>query len=113
MLVQISRVMVTDVEADMRWNSIREQQRLLPGAIKHCFCVPAVDLPLDDLIHLSGAGQALLGRRLAQAMDVLVRGKRGGKAPISLKSVSVQEDPGHVSYNVIVEFENVEGRLVS
>jgi hypothetical protein len=39
--------------------------------------VPALDLPLSDLIHISPAGNLLLGERLARAALGLVYGKPG------------------------------------
>lgn len=111
--VQISRVLGWDGDAAKHWNSIQEQQRLLPAVISRCLTVPVIDLSLDDAIHVSGHAMLELGRRLAQAMDTLIRGKIGGKTPIELKKVSVETDSDHGTANVIVEFENVAGKLCS
>lgn len=110
-LVQISRVVGWGGENAPYWNSVQDQERRLPQVIKRCLTVPAIDLPLDDGIHISGAGQVVLGRRLAQAMDVLRRGKAAGRPPIELKKVSIAPDEGHSTANLVVEFDNVEGRL--
>ena len=111
--VQISRVVGWPSSAGKHWNSIQEQQRLLPSIVKNCLTVPAIDLPLEDLIHVSGFGMVELGRRLAQAMDTLLRGKAGGRPPIELKKASVTPAPERETVNLVVEFENVVGELRS
>ena len=58
-LVQISRVVARGDAAT--WNSIQEQERLLPEVIRRCATVPAIDLSLEDAIHISGKGQITLG----------------------------------------------------
>ena len=83
--VQIARVTAWGgADAERAWNSIQEQQRRLPERIRHLAVVPAIDLPLDDGIHISEAGQARLGRRLAYAMRVLTVGPQAG-LPIGSK----------------------------
>lgn len=47
------------------WNAIREAQRRLPETISNCAVVSAIDLGLDDGIHISTDGLKRLGRRLA------------------------------------------------
>ena len=47
--------------------SIREQQRLLPRRIRNLAVVPAIDLPMEDGIHIATEGQNILGVRLARA----------------------------------------------
>lgn len=91
------------------WNSIREQQRLLPKKIKNLAVVPAIDLPLNDPIHLNGTGQNILGVRLAQAAWTLAGGKKAAKPPITLKSIKHSWDVTIVK--VEAEFDNVIGSL--
>ena len=93
------------------WNSIQEQERRLPETIRRCLVTPAVDLSLDDGIHISGKDQKRLGARLAEAMCVLKRVPGAGKPPIALDSVKVEADRVHGSRNVRVSFRNVVGRL--
>jgi len=95
------------------WNSIREQQRILPGKIKNLLTVPAIDLDLDDPIHISGDAQHVLGKRLASAMTYLVSGGKKGKAPIELGSVKVIQDPKTRNAILVAGFKNVDGKLVS
>jgi sialate O-acetylesterase len=49
------------------WNAVREAQRRLAGILPHSGMVTAIDLELDDLIHIGTRGQTRLGRRLARA----------------------------------------------
>ncbi len=109
--VQISRVMCVPLEASHAWNSIQDQQRLLQGVIDNLVTVPAIDLSLDDAIHISGRDQVRLGQRLAQAMGSLTMGRKAGKRPIELGNISITQSRG--SANVIVEFDNVMGSLRS
>lgn len=58
------------------WNRIQEQQRLLPAKIARLETVPAIDLPLDDRIHIAAEGFPLLAQRCARAADRLAYGNR-------------------------------------
>jgi len=61
--VQIGRViMPADVAG---WDAVREAQRTLPAQVPNTGVVSAVDLELDDLIHVGTQGLKRLGRRLA------------------------------------------------
>jgi sialate O-acetylesterase len=109
-MVQISRV-VTWKNAAVGWNMVREAQRLLPRAVRRLSAVTAIDLSLDDFIHLAGFSQNRLGRRLAYAMLELTKQKKGLKPPIALRKVRVERDPLNLWANVILEYDHVEGRL--
>ncbi len=75
------------------------------------FYGPAIDLALDDFIHIQGADQHRLGERLAQAMSA-VRGDRGaGPLPIVLRAARSERDRVTGFQNVIVAFDRVVGRL--
>jgi sialate O-acetylesterase len=110
-MVQISRVVGWGPDTERPWNSIQDQQRRLPARVPRCAVVPAIDLELDDAIHISGSSQNRLGRRLAAAMDVLRRGRQAGLPPIELKSVAVVKNPVSNLADVVVRFANVAGRL--
>lgn len=110
-IVQIARVIGWAAEAAAPWNSIQDQERQLPLVIKNLTTVPAIDLPLDDGIHISGAGQYALGVRLAQAMQALRVGRKAGLPPITLKKVTLETV--HNLGVAVVEFENVVGKLRS
>jgi hypothetical protein len=70
-IVQISRHF-TNLGNPREWNSIQEQQRLLPEKINFFETVAAIDLPLDDGIHIGAEGFPRLADRLASAADRLV-----------------------------------------
>lgn len=93
------------------WNSIQEQQRLLAERIYRCSLVPTIDLAVDDPVHIAAADQRRLGKRLAYAMEVLRKGARAGKKPISLKCVRLRPDPKWEGTEIVLEFSNVVGRL--
>jgi hypothetical protein len=110
-IVQIARVIGWAPEIAVPWNSIQEQERLLPKVIKNLATVPAIDLPLDDLIHISGEGHMVLGARLAQAMQALRGDRKAGPLPLQLKKVSVESVRGLGV--AVAEFDNVVGKLQS
>ncbi|GHO46081.1 sialate O-acetylesterase [Ktedonospora formicarum] len=59
-------------DADARnWNGIREAQRTWPLQLPHTAMVSAIDLELDDSIHIGTQGLKRLGRRLADVADSL------------------------------------------
>ncbi len=88
------------------WNKIREVQRTLPNEIKHVVVVPAIDLDLDDGIHIGTLGLKRLGKRFA---NVALRNVYGQQAPtpISLASVKL------VDRTITVKFSGVNGTLVT
>ena len=108
-IVQIARVIGWGPEGVAPWNSIQDQQRRLPLVIPNLTTVPAVDLPLDDGIHISGEGQKILGGRLAQAMQALRRDRQAGPLPISLKKVTLKTMRGHTV--AVADFAHVAGKL--
>jgi hypothetical protein len=110
-IVQIARVIGWPNETAAPWNSIQDQERRLPLAIRNLATVPAIDLPLDDTIHISGEGHTVLGGRLAQAMQVLRGDRKAGPPPITLKKVSIETERGMGV--AVLEFENVAGALCS
>jgi hypothetical protein len=99
------------------WNSIQEQQRRLPELIKNLDVAPAIDLELDDGIHIGGRGQHVLGRRLARIADRLVHRAPGVKGGIALKKVEMVRNtdclPADAQQSVKLTYCNVAGRLVS
>lgn len=53
-------------EEDREWSQVREAQRQAALQGDGIFVVPALDLPLDDTIHIGTAGNMVLGERLAR-----------------------------------------------
>jgi len=109
-VVQLSRVYGSAFAAE-HWNGIQDRQRRLQEDVPYCAVVPAIDLELDDAIHVAGDGQNRLGKRLAQAMLSLMTGGRATPPPIALKRVTVEECPVCGTGNLVVEFDHVIGSL--
>lgn len=109
-MVQIGRTLCSLPDYQARWDAIQDQQRRLPDRITRLAVVPSVDLALDDGIHISGAGQNVLGLRLAEAMEGL---RHPGTAAPRLESITVHKHPFHALMNVLVDFSGVAGNLVS
>jgi sialate O-acetylesterase len=66
--VQLNRVLQPATpQSDRGWSLLREAQRQVPRRLARTAVVPALDLPLSDGIHISPAGNLLLGERLARA----------------------------------------------
>jgi sialate O-acetylesterase len=110
-MAQISRV--TDNGTATEWNKVQDIQRRLPGMLPMVSTVSAIDLDLDDVIHLSGKAQSVLGRRMAEAMWTLLKGKSALKPPMDVKKITAHAHKIRGHAEVEVEFSNVEGRLVS
>ncbi|HXK44440.1 MAG TPA: sialate O-acetylesterase, partial [bacterium] len=108
--VQLGRFINTGFRVQY-WNSIQHQQHALLKKIKNFSIVPAVDLSLDDIIHISGKDQNVLGKRLAYAMSVLMGINKKGKPPIELdeKSIQMKVVPPNNYVDIILKFKNVAG----
>jgi hypothetical protein len=94
------------------WNAIQEEQRLLPTHIPHLETVAAVDLAMDDQIHIGAAGFPILANRLARAADRLVYGNKREKRPPQLREVTAP-GPDEVTAQIDVVFDHVVGELTS
>lgn len=111
--VQISRVIglnnVFDVKA---WEQVREAQRLAAHERKNLYFVSAIDLTLDDPIHLSWEGQRQLGQRLAEVALTYAYQRPAHGRMIDLKSIEVRDRLG--GFPVLhLRFSGVSGRLKS
>lgn len=110
-VVQIARVIRTRTIDSPFWNVIQEAERLLPNVIQNLETVAAVDLELDDPIHISGKDYPRLANRLARAADRLVY-KAKEKRPPQLKQITpIVSKSGDKLIDI--EFSEVEGQLVS
>ena len=100
--VQLGRFVPEDGGAGdpSAWNAIRDLQRQLATEIPFTAVAPAIDLELDDLIHIGTQGFKRLGRRLAIA--ALRRAKSADSIPdIELRDVrfdNVEQTRVRVSY---------------
>lgn len=94
------------------WNSIQEQQRLLPRMIKHLETVAAVDLSLDDKIHIAAAAFPALAARMARAADRLAYGNRREEPMPRLRAI-IPPHPKKSPTHIDVVFDHVPGGLRS
>ena len=113
-IVQLARKFGDPGDGGRWWNAIQDQQRLMPMHIKRLASVAAVDLPLDDRIHIGAAGFPKLGERMAAAMHgIREPAGAGGMPPPQLRRINLCKDTSPGSLAVDVEFRNVGGSLVS
>ena len=108
--VQIARLVNYPNGAPELWTAIREIQRKLSSKIRNLLTVPAIDLELDDCIHLSGEGQQILGKRLANAMRCLM-GEKKQLPPIELDTIRSKSEPKSAERQIFIRFKNVSGSL--
>jgi sialate O-acetylesterase len=112
-VVQLASYAADQRNPDIRaWNSVQDQQRRLGLETRNVTTVPAVDLPLDDPIHIGSDAAVRLGVRMAHAMHALRTGK--GKPPITLGRIKTRRNP-HDRLKMLVDvgFDNVAGKLVA
>ena len=109
-VVQIARNFFDGVNA-ASWNSIQDQQRLLPGRIKFLETVAAIDLPLDDSIHIGAVGCQRLAPRLARAADRLVLGNKRESRPPQLRDVRKIKGASPWDYSIEIRYDHVVGKL--
>ncbi|MFN0165807.1 MAG: sialate O-acetylesterase [Bryobacteraceae bacterium] len=95
--VQIGRFINNTNPAD--WNLVQDVERKIEQTIPNTGVVAAIDLELDDLIHVGTDGLKTLGRRLAL---LATNGARRGPRPVKAKL------EGGV---IRVTFSDVNGRL--
>lgn len=98
------------------WNRVQEQQRLLPSLIPQLAMVAAIDLSLDDEIHIGAADMPRLGKRLARAADRFVH-RNDSEPPMPdlrrvRRTVSTEDSPGS-KCGLDVFFDGIEGGLKS
>lgn len=65
------------------WEHVRKAQAMLPWRRPHTAVTSALDLPLDDTIHIAECGQRRLGRRLARRMLLLQGGTYASPESVS------------------------------
>ncbi len=74
--VQLDRVTTTQTEAaHLSWSIVREAQRQAAKRLAQVAVLPAHDLPLSDFVHVSPAGNLVLGQRAANAALGLAYGR--------------------------------------
>jgi len=105
--VQLARYLSANPGAeDREWSQVREAQRQAAHEVPGLTVVPALDLSLDDTIHLASAGNFILGERLARCALGSVYGRNlDYKAP-EPESLNLENDRV-----VAIRFSNVLSRL--
>jgi sialate O-acetylesterase len=106
LFVQIGRMFVPQ-PAHAGWNAVQEAQRLCAREIANTDVVPAVDLTMDDAIHLSSAGQKRLGERLAVVALRRLHGWSNLRLGPKLEAVELRPDA-----TVHVRYREVNSRLL-
>ena len=108
--VQIGRLTASDLGGTHGWEQVREAQRTAAAKRENLHVVSAIDLPLDDIIHISFDGHIRLGARLAQVALREVYGVEGCAGPIDVESVEIIE-PVDMRNRIKVRFSGVSGKL--
>ncbi len=105
--VQLNRVCEpATAEGDRRWTIVRDAQRRVPEHIDGVVVVPALDLPLSDLIHISPAGNLILGERLAHAaLGAVFARPIDYRAPMIRAALQAGDDM------VVLQFGDVTSRM--
>ena len=107
--VQISRFVQPDVDP-VPWNQIQNLQLASEAQIAQTAVVSAIDLPLDDAIHIGSAGLRVLGFRLANLAEKFQYGAATLTGPRfeAVKRVDVAE-----GIQIRVSFTGVNGALLA
>jgi hypothetical protein len=94
-----------DIDGHRGWSIIREAQRQA-ARLGHVAVVPAVDLPISDLIHTSSDGNVTLGARNARAALGMVYGR-----DLLWQAAEVRD--GRMTGENVIEltFDHVKNRL--
>ena len=92
------------------WNLVQAEQLASEQTVPHTGVVAAIDLELDDLIHIGTAGLKRLGARLANLAERDLHGGAvlGGPRPVE----ATRETKPH-GKQVRVKFSGVNGRLTA
>ena len=111
--VQLARVVNEEPSHSKYWSQIRDDQRVMPRKLKNLLTVPTIDLDLEDTIHLNEASHLVLGRRMAEAMQTILKEPGALPPPIELDAISYRHDRKNGAAFVDVSFKNVVGSLHS
>lgn len=104
-----------DLQSNIIWTSIREQQRTLSEKIQLVDTVSTVAYRLDDCIHLNAQSHQILGEDAADSMFSLLYGLGYDCLP-AIRIASVKCYPDDFDDNqtrIVVTYDNVHGSLVS
>ncbi|MDF3057797.1 MAG: hypothetical protein K0R17_2012 [Rariglobus sp.] len=93
--------------AALGWNNVRHAQAALPWQMPGVFTVTALDLGMEDFVHLNTPSLVRVGRRLAHAFLA----RETGAVPVpSLRAVRLAAIPGYPQLDAVdLEFSGVTG----
>jgi hypothetical protein len=94
------------------WERIRDIQRRVASQRKNLYMVSAIDLMLEDAIHIGFEGYQRLGPRLAEIALAEVYRQPGHATPISLETIEVLALDSRRPM-IRVRFKGVNGRLIA
>ncbi len=106
-LVQIGRYVNPKAPDPKGWNAVQDAQRTIPDRVVNTAVVAAVDLELDDGIHVGTQGQKRLGHRLARIAQRELFGQAGATTP-TFERVTRRGDN-----SLLVKFKGVNRTPVS
>jgi sialate O-acetylesterase len=112
--VQIGRFAVVNPDLAPHWDTVRGAQLAIADEVDHVAVAPAIDLELDDLIHIGSFGQRQLGRRLARLAlaDLYATGlETAGPALHGPRPVEATRHETPYGEEIHVRFEGVNGEL--
>jgi sialate O-acetylesterase len=109
--VQMARVCLEKQSGASGWDRVRELQRTMASERPNLWVVPAVDLPLDDYIHVGEAGHERLGHRLAEVALSCVYGLPGHGHALDFKSCEILPPLDVLHHRLRVTFSGVTGRI--
>lgn len=105
--VQLGRVVDAALnQPDHCWDTVRDALGKLPGRVPRSAVTSAVDLSLDDAIHLDTRSQKRLGVRLAALAAQFARGQEP-RTPRLVSAVKRVDPDGRCE--IVMDFDNVEG----
>lgn len=107
--VQLGNV-IDPNRSPLPWEKIREVQLGLEKKISHHAVTTAVDLSLNDIIHIDAPGLIRLGRRMARLALSLGGGKKILRGPRLEKIVSGKNRRGYGE--IRLRFSGVAGKLL-
>lgn len=106
--VQLSRYAGVNVAAFPRWNEIQADELALEADLAPCGVAPAVDLALDDGIHIGTPGLKVLGYRLACLAE---RDLFGGKVLCGPRFEKIEGAGTPYGQQLRIKFKSVNGGL--
>jgi sialate O-acetylesterase len=113
-MVQIGRVVSSGRNQD-GWTMVRNEQYKLSETFKKNFAVvAALDLEMEDVIHITGKDHNIIGKRLAYAANRIIHNKNSEKPEIKFKNMKIYPNKVHKNLaSIELTFGNVDGELVS